>query len=140
MKKVLIISLLLLLTASGYAKKNKAPCPVTGIWKYSNSSANNDFQQISRTIPGYKTTVEYLVFKTNNEFSHNFLNEKGQVVKTLNGKWKIQDKRIKISYADIDFELLLNYFFLDKDLVLGQNFNHIIFSKDNLNEINLASK
>ena len=53
------------------------------------------------------------------------------------------DGKIKVTYTDLDFQLTLNYFFLDKDLVLGQNFNHVILSKDatseNLNNNNLAS-
>ena len=58
------------------------------------------------------------------------------------GKWKIVDDKIKITYADIDFQLMLSYFFIDKDLVLGQNFNHVIFTKDanGMENINLASK
>ncbi len=139
MRKVLLLSLILALAGSGYAKKSKPINPIFGTWKYTNSSAVNDFQQISNLSSNNERTTEYLVFYPNNEFKHDFINDKGQVIKSLKGKWKIADDKIRIIYSDIDFQLSLNYFFLDKDLVLGQNFNHIIFSKDAMDDNNLAS-
>lgn len=139
MKKVLLLSLFLALAGSGYAKKDKTNCAIYGTWKYSNSSAINDFQRISNfTSTNY--TSEFLVFNERNEFVHEFLDANGLSVKTLKGKWKLYGDKIKISYSDIDFELLVDYFFIDNDLVLGKNLNHIIFSKDVMVTDNLALK
>ena len=142
MKRVLLIVAFLAIAIGGYAKKNKAPNPVCGSWKYSNASSINDFQRISNQSPYKEASTEYLVFFENNEFRHDFINAKKQVYKCLKGKWKIVDDKIIITYADIDFQLMLSYFFIDKDLVLGQNFNHVIFTKDanGMENINLASK
>ncbi|MBK9328232.1 MAG: hypothetical protein IPM95_02730 [Sphingobacteriales bacterium] len=139
MKKVLLISLFLALAGSGYAKKDKTNCAITGTWKYSNSSAINDFQRISN-LRTANYTSEYLVFNDRNEFKHEFVDENGLNTRTLKGKWKIFGTKIKISYTDIDFELLVDYFFMDNDLVLGKNLNHIIFTKDAFVENNLALK
>ncbi len=139
MKKVLLLSLFLALAGSGYAKKDKTNCAITGTWKYSNSSAINDFQRISNlTSTSYSS--EYLVFNDKNEFRHEFFDANGLNTKTLKGKWKLYGDKIKISYTDIDFELLVDYFFIDNDLVLGKNLNHIIFTKDAVIENNLALK
>ena len=132
MRKVLLLSLFLAWAGSGYAKKSKTLSPLIGNWKYTNSSAINNFQKISNVSSKNEYTTEYLVFNENNEFKHDFINDKNQVVKSLKGKWKIINDKIRITYSDVDFQLLLNYFFLDKDLVLGENFNHIVFSKDNV--------
>ena len=142
MKKVLLIVAILAIAIGCYAKKNKAPSPVCGSWKYSNSSAINDFQRISNQNTSKESTTEYLVFYENKEFRHEFLNANHKIYKCLTGKWKIIDDKIKITYADIDFKLILNYFFIDKDLVLGQNFSHVIFTKDAtaIENLNLASK
>lgn len=133
MKKVLLVSLLALLALGGYAKKNKSSSPVCGAWKYEKSSVINDFQRISNQSPYKDAKTELLVFNENNEFKHDFIDKDNHIYKTLTGKWKIVGDKIKITYTDIDFQLTLNYFFIDKDLVLGQNFNHIIFTKDVLN-------
>lgn len=39
------------------------------------------------------------------------------------------NNKIKINYSKIDFDLSLTYFFIDNDLILGENFNHVIFTK-----------
>lgn len=101
----------------------------------------NDFQHISRMTSNIVHSSECFVFEANHVFKHNFLNDKGVVVKSFKGKWKIMDGKINITYTDIDFKLQLNYFFLDKDLVLGQHFNHIIFTKDVMgDDLKIASK
>ncbi len=140
MKKVLIISIILMFWSIGYAKKSKFPCLISGTWKYTNSSILNEFQQLYKITPKVPFQSEFLVFGGNNEFSHNFVSENGTVIKTLNGKWKINADKIKITYTDIDFELFVNYFFLDKDLVLGQNFSHVIFTRDNIDELKISLK
>ena len=83
--------------------------------------------------------TEYLTFEDNSKFKHEFLDKDGAIVRTLKGKWKAVGDKIKMEYADVDYDLLLNYFFLENDLVLGQHFNHIIFTKDNL-ENNVTMK
>jgi hypothetical protein len=144
MKKVLFVLLLVALALGGYAKKNKTADPICGAWKYYNGSVINDFQRITKQNASNTFASEYFVFNKNNEFKHEFLNNENQIVKTLIGKWKAEDGKIKISYADIDFQLSINYFFIDKDLVLGQNFNHVVLTKDisegyNDDNANLAS-
>lgn len=129
-----------MLSVIGYSKKSKPICPVKGTWKYSNSSLKNDFQSLYKLSALQTYTKEYLVFGENNEFKHSFLNDEGMVLKTLKGKWKFCADKIKISYTDVDFELLLDYFFIDKDLVLGQNFSHVIFTKDELEDQRFALK
>jgi hypothetical protein len=83
--------------------------------------------------------TEYLTFEDNNKFKHEFLSNDGTIVRTLKGKWKADGDKIKMEYTDVDYDLMLNYFFLENDLVLGQHFNHIIFTKDNL-ENNVTMK
>ena len=142
MKTFLLAALLITLTGSTFGKttNNQDKSPVLGSWKYSRESIVNDFQQVSIDINKNEYVSEYFVFEPNNKFKHEFIDKNGMVVKTLKGKWKIFNNRIKIEYTDIDYSLTLDYFFLDKDLVLGQNFNHIIFSKDANEDKNIALK
>lgn len=143
MKKVILVSLLAVLALGGYAKKDKAPNPICGVWKYSNGSTINDFQRITKQEIKKQNGLEYFVFYENNKFKHEFLDNNKQIYKVLEGKWKASDGKIKINYSGIDFQLSLDYFFIDKDLVLGQNFNHVILSKDayeiSNDNVNLAS-
>ena len=61
-----------------------------------------------------------------------FFDHKNNLAKTLNGKWKVLDDKIKIEYSDINFICTVDYFFIGNDLVLGLNFNHVIFTKENI--------
>lgn len=140
MKRVVLIALLVAIALGGYAKKEKSQSPVLGTWKYTKGSAVNDFQRIPGQSTKSEAVSEYFVFGSNNEFKHEFVNTQQQLVKILKGKWREVDGKIKIAYSDIDFQMTLSYFFLDKDLVLGQNFNHVILNKDDMGEqINNAS-
>jgi hypothetical protein len=64
----------------------------------------------------------------------------GNSVKTLNGKWKFSGNAIIIRYTGIDYTLISEYFYIGKDLVLGKNFNHVVFTKENTDFQDMASK
>lgn len=123
-----------------YAQKNKSANPVEGTWKYTRQSAANEFRQVLDILPIKEYSSEYFVFDPNHKFKHEFMNENGIVVKTLRGNWKTNGDKIRIVYTDIKYTLNVDYFFLDKDLVLGQNFNHVIFTKNNMAEERIALK
>lgn len=140
MKNLLLILLLLTTAGSAIAKKNKEyRNPFIGSWKFTNQSIKNDFQQVLNNKQVLYTN-EYFTFESNSSFKHEFVDKEGNLVKTLKGKWKSAGDKIKIEYSDIDFNLTISYFFLDKDLVLGQNFNHVIFTKNNIDFQNVAAK
>ena len=141
MGKIILTLLFALLSVIAVAKEKKEiNNPISGTWKYTNQSAKNDFHRtlFINSIKEYNN--EYFVFETNNKFRHEFTNTAGIVVKTLNGKWKITGDKIEITYRDIDYSLTVDYFFMDKDLVLGQNFSHVIFTKDNFDSQSLSMK
>jgi len=140
MKKFLLITAIIASVSAGtFAKGSNEKKELVGSWKYTNASAKNDLQKISDKVSNVDYVTEYFTFQDNNKFKHEFLNENGAIVKTLKGKWKVIANKIKIEYNDFNYNLNLDYFFLDKDLVLGQNFSHIIFSKGDMNETNTAS-
>ncbi|MBK9328663.1 MAG: hypothetical protein IPM95_04945 [Sphingobacteriales bacterium] len=122
------------------ARKNDAQNPVVGSWKFSRQSNQNEFRKVMANDASKDYQSEYFIFEGDNKFRHEFVNEKGVIVKVLKGKWKTTGDKIKIDYSDIDYNLTISYFFLDNDLVLGQNFNHVIFSKDNTENQNYALK
>jgi GH43 family beta-xylosidase len=122
------------------AQKNKSANPVEGTWKYTRQSATNDFRHVLDITPVKEYSSEYFIFDKNNKFRHEFLNENGIIVKTLKGNWKTSGDKIRIVYTDIKYSLNVDYFFLDKDLVLGQNFNHVIFTKNNMADERIALK
>lgn len=131
MKNLFFMLLAMLLSISAIAqRKNETQKPFIGNWKFSNKSKNNDFQKVfdGSTIINYKS--EIFKFATNGTFKHDFIDTKGNTVRTLEGKWKSTGDKINIKYTEIDYELSLSYFFIDQDLVLGQNFNHVIFTKE----------
>lgn len=132
-----LLALLLFALSAGAQKHNNM---ITGAWKYSNQSAINDFKQILNSIPNGEYAEEYFVFEDNNKFMHQFVDKTGRVIKTLTGKWKTNGDKIAISYSDVDYTVKVNYFFLDKDLVLGQDFNHVIFTRGSLQSQNFAQK
>jgi hypothetical protein len=129
MKKLLFLMLFLALAGNSLAKKDRnLNNPVLGTWKFYNQSVKNDLQPV-KSMLGLNYKSEVFIFETDNQFRHEFLNAEGETLKTLHGKWKSSADKIKISYTDINFKLEINYFFIDQDLVLGQNFNHVIFTK-----------
>lgn len=141
MKKLLLLMCFVTTGVTALAvKKNDAQNPIVGSWKFSRQSNQNEFRKVmpNNAHEDYKT--EYFIFEGDNKFRHEFVNEKGAVVKVLKGKWKTNGDKVKIEYEDIDYNLTISYFFLDNDLVLGQNFNHVIFSKDNTDNQNYALK
>ncbi len=122
------------------ARKNDTQNPIVGSWKFSRQSNQNEFRKVMANNAHEDYQSEYFIFEGDNKFRHEFVNEKGVVVKVLKGKWKTTADKIKIEYSDIDYNLTISYFFLDNDLVLGQNFNHVIFSRDNTENQNYALK
>lgn len=140
MKNLLLILLLLSTIGSAIAKKDKRNKePFVGSWKFTNQSIKNDFQEVFANKQ-LNCTDEYFTFKPDATFKHEFFDKKGNLLKSLKGKWKSLGDKIKIEYSDINFGLIISYFFLDNDLVLGQNFNHIIFTRNKADFQNLALK
>lgn len=140
MKNTLTLLLFLMIFGNAVAQKNKeAKSPLIGSWKFSNQSKLNDFQKIFENEQQRSFKTEYFTFASNHTFVHEFIDKDDNLVKSLKGKWKSVGNKIKIEYSDIAYALTLDYFFLDKDLVLGQNFNHIIFTQGNP-ERNLVMK
>lgn len=141
MKKLLLLAALFT-SVTFSTKANEGKELLVGSWKYSTQSSVNDFQKITNTVSKDDYSTEYFIFEKNNKFRHEFINKDAEIVRSLKGKWKLVNNKIKIEYAEPNYSLTLDYFFLDQDLVLGQNFNHIIFSKDDVldpNEKNIAS-
>ena len=120
-------------------RKNETKNPIIGSWKFSNQSVINDFQKAFENKQYRDCKTEYFTFAPNHSFKHNFIDKDGLPIKTLTGKWKSIGSKIKIDYTEIDFSFITSYFFLDQDLVLGQNFSHVIFTRDDL-EYNVALK
>lgn len=137
MKTLLLILVLFASTNLPAMKNNERTNPIIGTWKYKNQSIKNDFQFVLNT-KGLQTFTESFIFEPNHKFRHEFMNDKGEIIKVLNGQWKTVGEKIKITYNTINYVVAVDYFFLDNDLVLGQNFNHVIFSKEN-DEINLSN-
>ena len=127
------------MVGSAIAQKNKdTKSPIIGSWKFSNQSKLNDFQKVFENKKQNDFKSEYFTFEANHSFKHEFIDKDDNLVKTLKGKWKAVGNKIKIEYSDIDYTLTVDYFFIDKDLVLGQNFNHVIFTQDNFFNNNVA--
>ncbi len=118
-------------------RKDETKNPFIGSWKFSKQSVVNDFQKVFNSLD-YQT--EYFTFAQDHTFSHQFIDKEGNLVKSMQGKWKSNGDKINIHYSGIDFTLTISYFFLDNDLVLGQNFSHVIFTKDNVDFVNTAMK
>jgi hypothetical protein len=135
--KTLLLTALLTICSAAFTK-NKDQHPIMGTWKYSNQSVVNDLQPVLNTVPQNAYTSEYFTFGVKNNFKHEFFNEKGEVVKTLTGKWKSMGDKVKIEYNDIHYSIFVDYFFLDNDLVLGQNFNHVIFTRNDVYNLDLS--
>jgi hypothetical protein len=120
-------------------RKNETKNPIVGSWKFSKQSKLNDFQKVfeDKQQRDYKT--EYFTFESNHTFTHEFIDKDDKLIRTLKGKWKASGDKIKIVYSDVDYALSLDFFFIDKDLVLGQNFNHVIFTRGDT-DYNMAMK
>ncbi len=132
--KTLLLILTIAISFTTIAKPKDDKSPIIGSWKFSKQSISNEFQKVFRNTD-YQT--EYFTFAPNHTFSHQFVDKDGNIVKSLQGKWNSTGGKINILYSDIDYNLNMTYFFLDKDLVLGQNFSHVIFTKDNT-DVNTA--
>ena len=141
MKNLLFFILFAATIGNTFAKKNaNNNSPVLGTWKFTKKSAINEFQQVQLMNKNETVKEEFFVFSAKNKFQHQFINDKGVVVKTLTGTWKADKSKIKIDYKELDYILSVDYFFIGTDLVLGQNFSHVIFTKDNLNDQNITMK
>ncbi|MDB5228259.1 MAG: hypothetical protein JWN78_2452 [Bacteroidota bacterium] len=132
MKQTITLYFFLIILNFSFAKNTTVSVnPIMGSWKYTAQSSTNDFQQVLNACSKDYCT-EFFVFGDHNKFSHQFVNDKGIVVKTLTGKWKTDGDQLDVKYSDIKYSMHVQYFYLDKDLVLGQNFNHAIFTKGNI--------
>lgn len=141
MKKHLLLALFAVISLTTFAqRKENANSPLNGSWKYSRQSVKNDFQFVGNSKTAVQHATEELIFEGKNQFRHEFLDKDGFVVKVLKGKYSIQNDKVKIVYADIKYELTVDYFFIGDELVLGNNFQHIILSKQDLNAGNVALK
>jgi hypothetical protein len=129
---------MLSVSITSLAQKNKLTSPLIGTWKYTTQSAHNELQTVLNMV-NKEYAHEYFVFDYSNKFRHEFTDANGTIIKVLKGKWKIAGDKIRIEYTDIDYSLSVSYFFIDKDLVLGQNFSHVIFTRD-MNSGNYAQK
>mgnify|MGYP000977468026 CR=1 FL=1 len=139
MKTIFTLISFLTITFTAVAEqKNETQNPIVGTWKFSSQSAINDFQKVFANQNNYKT--EFFMFEPNKTFKHDFVDNAGNLVKTLKGKWKLIGDKIKIAYSDIDYTITLGYFYIGKDLILGQNFNHVVFTKENIDFQNVAAK
>ena len=139
MKSIIIILLTALSFTTLANQKSENKSQIVGSWKFTKKTKTSEFQKVFENSQMAEIRTEYLTFEDNNKFKHKFLSNDGTIVRTLKGKWKADGDKIKMEYADVDYDLMLNYFFLENDLVLGQHFNHIIFTKDNL-ENNVTMK
>ncbi|HUM51082.1 MAG TPA: hypothetical protein PK431_04675 [Chitinophagales bacterium] len=141
MRNLLFFILFAATIGNTFAKKNAINnSPVLGTWKFTKKSAINEFQQVQLMNKNETVKEEFFVVSAKNKFQHQFVNDKGIVVKTLTGTWKADKSKIKIEYHELDYKLNVDYFFIGTDLVLGQNFSHVIFTKDNLNDQNITMK
>lgn len=52
---------------------------------------------------------------------------------------KLPAIKSKLNIQTLTFELTVDYFFIGKDLVLGLNFNHVVFTRENA-DYNVAMK
>lgn len=102
---------------------------IIGTWKFSSQSKINDFQKVFINQPEYQT--ELFTFKPNHTFVHEFADENGNAIKSMKGKWKLVGEKIRITYTGIDYIVSSEYFYIGTDLVLGKNFNHIVFTREN---------
>ncbi len=137
MKKILLICFVLF-NLTTWARKNEAANQIIGTWKFTSHTKVNEFQKVFSNESSYIS--EGFTFEPNHTFTHEFIGENGNLVKVLKGKWKFAGDKISIIYSDIDYSLTTTYFYIDKDLVLGQNFSHVILTKENTDFQNVASK
>jgi len=122
-------------------RKSETKNPLIGSWKFTTQSKTNELQKLFSKNMKQDYQYEFFVFEENNRFRHEFVNQDGVTIKVLKGKWKATaEDKVRIEYADIDYELNTSFFFIDQNLVLGQHFNHVIFSKDLPDDRNVALK
>lgn len=93
-KLLFLLDLLILSSLFSFSQNTRSE--LMGSWEYKNESIKNDFQTVIN-IKNY--SVERFVFEEKNKFKHEFLNENGDIVKVLYGKWLLINNKIKISYS-----------------------------------------
>lgn len=142
MKTTLFLLCLTVFSAMAQAqRKTENNNPLIGSWMFTKQSKTSELQKLYNKNIKQDYQFEYFVFEDNNKFRHEFVDTDGNKVKVLKGKWKITgENKVRIQYSDIDYELNTSFFFLDQNLVLGQHFNHVIFSRDMLDNRNIALK
>lgn len=119
-------------------RKDETKNPLTGIWKFTQQSVMSTDRELSGFFPVYKT--EYFVLSHDEKFKHVFLDEEGTVVKVLEGKWEDSGNTLYIRYSGIKYKFSTNYFFIGDELILGDDFKYITFTKQQEDEQNLALK
>lgn len=119
-------------------KKYETENPIVGSWKFTSQSAVNDFQKVFRNSANCQT--QYFTFDTDHHFKHDFLDKDNNLIKSMKGKWKFSGNKIKIEYSDVDYKLAVEYFYIGSDLVLGKNFNIVVFEKSTIDFQNVATR
>jgi hypothetical protein len=119
-------------------RKNETENPIVGSWKFTSQSTVNDFQKVFGSSGNYQT--QYFTFDANHQFKHDFLDKDNNFIKSMKGKWKFAGNKIIIEYSNVDYKLAMSYFYIGTDLVLGQNFNIVVFEKSNIDFQNVALK
>ncbi len=138
MKTLLLTAALagmLCISYAGGKPKNKSP--LTGTWSFTNASKEVDFAESKIFVAADK---EQFIFNADFTFSHIFLSKDNQTLKSLKGTFKLVGNSISMHYADVDFTLNTQYFFIGNDLVLGSALSHFIFTKDAGNNLEMAEK
>ncbi len=128
MKNILFLTCLTAISISTFGlDKYDYQTPLMGTWKFSKKTVINDYEQIFKSIQEYQS--EYYTFEADNVFTHEFFNKEGDIVKTLTGRWKSKNDEIRLKYEDVSFNIILDYHFTNKDLVFGNDLNHVILTK-----------
>lgn len=139
MKTIVFLVLFTILSLPSFSKKNIQPVNrIIGTWKFSKQTQYNDLQHIPNNDMGFQT--EFFTFEPNHRFTHEFTGEIGQTVRLLKGNWKFEGDKLRIDYSGIHYSLTTDYFYIDSDLVLGKNFNHVIFTRYNVDFMDIAAK
>lgn len=120
-----VLSGMLCISYAGGKPKNKSP--LTGTWNFTNASKTVDFADSKIFVSADK---EQFIFNADFTFSHVFLSKDNRTLKSLKGTFTLEGNKISMHYADVDFTLNTQYFFIGNDLVLGSALSHFIFTKD----------
>ena len=76
----------------------------------------------------------------NNKLNNYFIDLPTNYEKILTDNNFNNEYKIKIEYKDVDYKLAMDYFYIGSDLILGQNFNNVVFEKSNVDFQNVALK